>query len=131
MCPELNGKSADKDEESTSTSQEEPHLTWGMSHFGTLLKKWPIRENGDPVVPAFLAHCSALGMEDVMLVNMLDAFGIPCIRQFPYNGELGQVVLGMSGDGVDIYVPETQLQEARALIQEVQEVSDDELQSDL
>ena len=52
---------------------------------------------------------------DELIINMLEAYGIPCLRDYPGDGSFGKVVLGMSGQGTDIYVPESRLEEARAL----------------
>ena len=38
---------------------------------------------------------------------MLEAYGIPCLCVAPGDGSFGRVVLGMSGCGMDIYVPES------------------------
>ncbi|MGI5935839.1 MAG: zinc-ribbon domain-containing protein [Oscillospiraceae bacterium] len=90
---------------------------WGRSDRGRLLDSWPRGEDGEPVAPAFLTHCSSVGFEDEMLVSMLRAYGIPCLKRFPENGVLGRVVLGMSGTGADIYVPVTMLEEARNILE--------------
>ena len=93
---------------------------------GELLKKWPVGEDGEPVPPAFLVHCKSSDLEDMLTVNMLDAYGIPALRVYPGDGGFGRVVLGMSGTGADILVPETLLEDAKALMEAE---SDDELQS--
>ena len=99
-------------------AEQFPKLGWGFSKSGKLLKAWPKDGEGEPVPGAFLTHCSSVDMEDEMLVNMLEAYGIPCIRRFPKDGSLGNVVLGMSGFGTDLYVPEEMLEDALALISE-------------
>ena len=99
-------------------AEQFPKLGWGFSKGGKLLDTWPKDETGEPVPGAFLKHCGSVDMEDEMLVNMLEAYGIPCIRRFPKDGALGNVVLGMSGFGADLYVPEEMLEEAMALISE-------------
>ncbi len=91
---------------------------WGRRDYGELLRTWPRDENGEPVTPAFLTQCAGLDLEDQLLVNMLQAYGIPCLTRYPGNGGFGKVVLGMSGFGVEIYVPETLLDDARALCEE-------------
>ena len=54
-------------------------------------------------------------MNDELKINMLEAYGIPCLRLYPGDGSFGRVVLGMSGLGTDIYVPESMLEDAQAL----------------
>ncbi len=105
-----------------------PKLGWGFTEYGKELKNWPRDERGEPVAPAFLKHCGSLDMEDEMLANLLEAYGIPCLRRYPENGSFGRVVLGMSGNGADIYVPETMLEDAKNLISEDGEYDDDDEQ---
>lgn len=95
---------------------EEPKLSWGKVFSWELSDKWPKDENGELDKPAFLQHCSSVNMEDDMLINLLDAFGVPAFKRYPDNGTLGRVLLGMSGNGADIYVPQSLLADARALL---------------
>ena len=55
--------------------------------------------------------------QDVMLVNMLMSFEIPAFLMHPGDGDFGKVVLGMSGTGSNIYVPETMLEDAKNLME--------------
>ena len=95
----------------------------GLKDFGFgrlsrgIMDKWPKDEGGDPVCPAKLTHCQSSDMADELLVNMLEAYGIPSVRIHPNDGDLGEVILGMSGTGTDIYVPETLLEDAKALME--------------
>ena len=85
---------------------------WGRRLTGDLLRRWPMDENGEPVEPVFLTHCMSLDMSDEMIVNLLEAYGIPCIRQYPNDGDFGRLIIGMSGPGVDIYVPKNMYEDA-------------------
>lgn len=91
--------------------------SWGRHEYGKLFDAWPRTEAGETVEPAFLAHCGPLDMEADMLQSMLESFGIPSVRRLPGDGAFGQLILGMSGSGVDIYVPRTRLKEARELME--------------
>lgn len=93
------------------------HIAWGRDSRRDLLDRWPKTAEGEPVTPAFLTKCSQVDMEDRMLVGMLEAYDIPCLTRYPHSGEFGKVVLGMSGFGTEIYVPETMLEDAIALMQ--------------
>lgn len=93
---------------------------------GELYKNWPKDEQGNPVQPKLLAHCSSLDMADTMLINMLQAYGIPAMVMHPGDGGFGKVVLGMSGTGSRIYVPENMYEDAIVLMEAE---PDDELQS--
>lgn len=84
---------------------------------GELLEKWPKDEQGNPVQPKLLAHCSSLDMADIMLVNMLRSYGIPAMMLHPGDGDFGKVVLGMSGTGSRIYVPENMYEDAKVLME--------------
>ena len=81
-----------------------------------LLKRWPCDPSGVPEKAAFLCNCKAQDLGDELRINMLEAYGIPCLRDYPGDGSFGKVVLGMSGQGTDIYVPESKLEEARNLL---------------
>ena len=59
---------------------------------------------------------SGLGSEESITISMLHAFGIPVLQRYPGDGQLGKVVLGFSGYGSDLYVPESMLEQAKELI---------------
>ena len=85
--------------------------TWGKST--PLADRWPKTSSGEAEKAVFLCNCKALDFGDELLINMLEAYGIPCLRDYPGDGSFGKVVIGMSGQGTDIYVPESMLEEAR------------------
>lgn len=87
---------------------------WGKSKIGSTYEKWP-KPNGEPEAPVFLTHCSSTDLQDQLLLGMLEAYGIPSVTKYPNDGTFGKVVLGISGDGVDIYVPQSLLKDAKAL----------------
>ena len=90
---------------------------WNKTVNWNLLENWPLLENGEPEQPAFLKHCSSVDMDDVLTVNLLESFGIPCAGSYCENGALGKVILGMPGNGVDVFVPQSLLEEAKALLE--------------
>jgi hypothetical protein len=57
-------------------------------------------------------------MFDEMTVNMLEAYGIPCLKVYPGYGSFGKLILGMSGEGTEIYVPKSLHEDALALCTE-------------
>ena len=93
---------------------------------GELYEKWPKNEAGEPVAPKLLTHCVSNDFQDTLLVNMLGSYGIPAMVEYPGEGSFGKIMLGMSGFGSDIYVPETMYEEAKELMEAE---PDDELQS--
>ena len=90
--------------------------SWGRRMPAELLDRWPKTPSGEPEKAVFLCNCKALDLTDELRINMLEAYGIPCLREYPGNGSFGKVILGMSGQGTDIYVPESLLDDARNLL---------------
>ncbi len=88
---------------------------WGKRLPDDLLERWPKDSMGELEEPVFLCNCRAQDMSDEMKINMLEAYGIPCLRIYPGDGSFGHVVLGMSGLGTDIYVPRSLFEDAMAL----------------
>ena len=88
---------------------------WSRSLPGGLLERWPKDERGEPEEPVLLTTAINLNLYDEMTINMLEAYGIPCIRRYPGNGSFGKLILGMSGEGTEIYVPKSMLEDAAAL----------------
>ena len=96
-------------------------IEWGKTEYTGLLERWPKDEKGQPEAPVFLCAEKNLDMSDELLVNMLEAFQIPCVRVYPGDGAFGRVVLGTSGWGVNLYVPESLYEDAKELIKGVDE----------
>ncbi len=99
---------------------------WAKREYGKAYDSWPRDDAGETVAPALLKTCSSLDMEAEMLQSMLEAYGIPSIRHLPGDGQFGELMLGMSGNGVQVLVPNTMIDEARALMEG--EADDDELE---
>ena len=97
---------------------DKPKIVWGQFQDGELLRSWPRKENGEPVEPAYLCLRSCSNMADQLTVSMLKSYGIPCLCMERAEGSLGRVVLGISGYGVEIYVPENLLEDAKTLIED-------------
>ena len=100
--------------------------SFGRSIPGELYKQWPRDAKGEIVPPKFLVHCTSRDAEDVMTVNFLQSYGIPAAVIHPGDGSFGKVVLGISGTGSNIYVPETMYDQA---IELMEAKPDDDLQS--
>ena len=98
---------------------------WGRSGAGLVSDRWPRDEAGCAEESAFLCTRSNTDMSDELTVNMLEAYGIPCVRDYPGNGSFGRVIMGASGTGVDIFVPKSMLETAQKLIEGVE--NDEEL----
>ena len=96
----------------------EANLEWGRAELGGLTERWPKDADGKPVPAKLLCHRVCVDLSDQLLVNMLEAYGIPCLSVDPGDGSFARVVMGMSGQGVDIYVPENLYDDAAALSKE-------------
>ncbi len=88
---------------------------WGRLVRGELYERWPKDENGEPEEPVFLGTAVNLNYFDELTINMLEAYGIPCLRQYPGDGTFGKIILGMSGQGTEIYVPKSMVEDAANL----------------
>ena len=88
---------------------------WSLGKAGEGLP-WPKHDDGKPVEPAYLVHLSVTDLEGQIVVSMLESAEIPVVTQYPNNGEFGRVILGFSGTGVDLYVPQTLLEDAREML---------------
>ena len=99
---------------------------WGRESYGGLLERWPKGADGEPEKPVRLCTCESVDMSDELKINMLEAYGIPCLRAYPGDGCFGKLILGMSGQGVDILVPESMYEDADALCNEEGVVEEDD-----
>ena len=96
--------------------------SWGFRR-GDLPEDWPKGPDGKPEEAALLiAAQSELGGGADVLVSMLAGFGIPAFK----SGTLGKVIFGFAGRGVDLYVPQSRLEEARALLDHPAQSGDEE-----
>ena len=99
---------------------------WGRAPGEQLIDRWPKAAQGEPEMPALLCNCKSLDLGDELRINMLEAYGIPCLKIYPGDGRFGKLILGMSGQGVDIYVPQSLLEDARALCEAEPETVEDQ-----
>ena len=89
---------------------------WSRSLPGGLYERWPKDASGEQEEPVLLTTAINLNLFDELTVNMLEAYGIPCLKRYPGNGSFGKIILGMSGQGTEIYVPKSMLEDAVALV---------------
>ena len=96
-----------------------PRVQWGRGQaIGALLEAWPRDDRGEREEPVFLCHCTCTDMEDQLAIGKLQAYGIPVLAQMPGDGAFGALVLGISGFGVNLFVPASQAEDARELMKE-------------
>ena len=77
---------------------------------------WPDNEAGEPVPPAFLKCVYGGPLDTELTINLLEAYGIPHVTEYPRNGLIGKLFMGQSSSGVEVYVPETLLEDAQNII---------------
>ena len=77
-----------------------------------LLDRWPKDEAGAPEPAAKLDIQWELDSQADITVSFLESCGIPAFKA----GTQGKVLMGFAGLGVDIYVPQSRLEEAQALL---------------
>lgn len=96
--------------------------SWGFRQ-GDLPEHWPLDADGRPEQAALLiAAQSELGGGADVLLSMLDSCGIPAFK----SGSLGKVIFGFAGRGVDVYVPQTMLEDAKAILEHPAQPGDEE-----
>ena len=88
---------------------------WQFEGQENLLDKWPRDSEGNTEEPVFLCNLKSLDYGDEIRINMLESYGIPCLRVYPGDGSFGKLIIGMSGQGTDIYVPKSMYDDAVAL----------------
>ena len=82
-----------------------------------LSENWPKTEDGEAVPPEYIEYFTGSQAEVDLAVNLLRAYGIPVFCAFPNNGSFGKVIMGASGTGTVLYVPQTMAEEARDILQ--------------
>jgi len=99
-------------------TENEAKPTWGKAG-RDLPERWPRQADGTPEQGVFLTHRMEWNCEVELLERMLRDYGIPVRAERGHYGSLGRVVMGFSGEGVDLYVPASKLEDARDLLEPV------------
>ena len=92
---------------------------WAMAD-RSLLDRWPKGADGQPEKAEKLTWQPELGGMADILLSMLEGCGIPAFKV----GTQGKVVLGFAGLGVEIYVPTSRLEEAKALLEAPEDIGE-------
>lgn len=77
---------------------------------------WPYDDEGQLVKPALLMTVTGTQMDYEMMISLLQSFGVPTIRDYPNAINNAKILLGFSGAGMDVYVPENMLELAKELL---------------
>jgi len=88
-------------------------LAWNSKKTGP---QWPNNENGDVVPPVFLMHIHGGPLDMELTLNILEAYGIPYVCEYPNNGLFGKLILGHPPGGMEVFVPETMLEDAQNVL---------------
>jgi hypothetical protein len=99
-------------------------MTWGFEKKKHL--NWPDDENGEPVPPVFLTHIHGGPLDMELTLNLLEAYGIPYVCEYPNDGLFGKLIMGYSPGGMEVFVPETLREDAQNLIGGNVEIYEDE-----
>ena len=86
--------------------------------------EWPTDEAGEAIPPTFLKHIHGKSMGMEITLNLLGAYGIPYVCQYPNNGLFGKLIMGTAPAGMEVFVPETMLIDAQNLLSA--EICDDD-----
>lgn len=101
---------------------------WSFRKKDKLTDRWPKMDNGEFYPPAFLKHISGNALETDLVINLLDAYGIPSISEYPNDGAFGKLIIGRAAAGIDLYVPENMLEDAQNLLSSEAVIENDEEQ---
>ena len=77
---------------------------------------WPKDEQGQDRRPVFLTRLKEADLEGEIIIALLRSAEIPVKLQYPNGGSFGRVVMGFSGTGVELFVPENMSEDANALL---------------
>ena len=78
--------------------------------------QWPDGDDGEPIPPVFLMQIHGGPLDTELTFNLLEAYGIPYVCEYPNNGSFGKLILGFPSSGIEVYVPETLLEDAQNIL---------------
>ena len=92
---------------------------------------WPHDETGEAIPPAYLVHIIGKPLDMELTLNLLVAYGIPYVCEYPNNGLFGKLIMGHPPGGMEVFVPETMLEDAQNLLNaEIVEDEDSDNEND-
>lgn len=104
--------------------ENDVELTWGTSKT-FISEDWPKDETGETEQAVPLISLPEINQEADMKMNMLSAYGIPSFKKYNNAGDIGKIFNGFSGYGATLYVPISQLEDAKALLADNIDIGDD------
>jgi len=91
-------------------------VSWSFGKKDEEKLKWPRDDNGEEIAPAYLTHVGGKPMDMEITIGLLEAYGIPHIAGYPNNGLFGKLIVGYPPSGMELFVPETMLEDAQNLL---------------
>ena len=91
-------------------------MSWSLRRKKSDEPEWPKCEDGESVAPAYLTHIGGGPLDMELTLNLLKAYGIPHVCEFPNNGLFGRLIMGHPPGGMEVFVPETMLEDAQNLL---------------
>ncbi|HWS43754.1 MAG TPA: hypothetical protein VN421_11775 [Pseudoflavonifractor sp.] len=77
---------------------------------------WPMLPDGEPEAPALLESDADFASFSGITISLLESCGIPVLTDLSATGLSNRVYGGFSLDGVSLWVPESRLEEAKAIL---------------
>ena len=78
--------------------------------------EWPDGADSLPVPPAYLKRIHGGPLDLELTLNLLEAYGIPHVSEYPNDGLFGKMIMGFPPAGIEVFVPETMLEDARNIL---------------
>ena len=93
-------------------------MDWSLKKNKDEKPAWPLAGDGEgeSVAPAFLTHIHGGPLDMELTLNLLEAYGIPYVCEYPNNGLFGKLIMGHPPGGMEVFVPETMLEDAQNLL---------------
>ncbi len=77
---------------------------------------WPVLPDGEPEAPALLETDADFAGFSGITISLLESCGIPVLTNLGSTGLVNRVYSGFALDGVSLWVPESRLEEAKAIL---------------
>ena len=91
-------------------------MSWSFGKKEDKKPEWPVDDSGESIPPAYLMHIGGGPMDMDMILGLLEVYGIPHVCEYPNNGLFGKLILGHPPSGMEVYVPETMLEDAQNIL---------------
>lgn len=83
---------------------------------GSAEPQWPVKADGTKEKAVLLRYAADNHADAEMTISLLAAYNIPCFKYYEKDGAAGKVMGGYAIFGAGLYVPESLLEEAQAIL---------------